>query len=248
MASEMAARSESGDDDSRRMGAGASAVPLPPFFQRLHPVKTDPDFDPGELPVRVISGEYWRQSSPSYPPLSMPHRATSRGRWHMKGRQPRLYASSTRDAAWGELFRHSFGGVSPFEMKRRMTRLAVMSLPVLDLTNASVRRQLGVTEQELTGERYRACQLIASLVRRRPDRFGGILAPSAAAPDGAETLVIFAEWSDHVTVRRHRIARAPIRLLGLYERLIGTFPLRYQDEAMQLLRDLRDRVRARLPL
>jgi RES domain-containing protein len=228
-------------------GAGAAAAaPAPYFFERLHPVKTNRQFDPCDLPVRVISGDFWRQSSREHMPVDIPHRATSSGRWHQKGQQPRVYASSTPDAAWGELFRHSYGGVSPFEIKRRLARLKVDSLPVLDLTDPKVLEQLGVTRQELVGERYRACQLIASMVRRRPDRFGGILAPSAADPDGAETLVIFAEWLDRVTVHSHRITRAPIRLLELYGRLIGTLPLRYQDEAIRLFRELRNELRRRL--
>jgi RES domain-containing protein len=229
-------------------GAGAAAPPAPPFFERLHPVKTRPDFDPCSLPVRVISGEFWRQSNPQYSPLSVPHRAPYAGRWHRKGQQPRVYASSTRDAAWGELFRHPYGGVSPFEIKRRLARLEVRDLPVLDLTDPQVLNRLGVPVDELTGERLRACQAIATLVRRRPDRFGGILAPSAADPDGdAQTLVIFAEWRDHAAVTSNRVMRPARRLLSLYERLIGTLPLRLQDDALRLLRQLQDELRKRIP-
>ena len=119
---------------------------------------------------------------------------------------------------------------------------------MLDLTNEAVRRQLGIPAQELTGERLRACQAIATLARRRPDRFGGILAPSAADPDGeATTLVIFAEWRDHVVVTSSRVLKPAHRLLDLYERLVGSLPLRLQDEAMRFLRQMGEELRKRLP-
>jgi RES domain-containing protein len=240
--------SPSSDDPPRRPSRRLSrrgAAAATPYFTRVHPVRTTRDFDPATLPVRRVSGTFWHHGSPSRDPLELPERAPASGRYHAKGQQPRLYASSTRDAAWGELFRHVYGPLSPFEVKRRMAKLDVIDLPVLDLTDAAVRRQLGVTEQELVGNRYRACQLIASLARRRPDRFGGILAPSAAVPN-ATTLVIFSEWRHHARVEHSRIVHPPRRLMALFERLIGTLPLAVQDEALALLRELRRELRSRL--
>lgn len=244
LAGRLSAIMTSSDDPARwpsRRPSRRGATAATPYFTRVHPVRTSRDFDPGTLPVRRISGTFWRHGSPARDPLELPERAPASGRYHAKGQQPRLYASSTRDAAWGELFRHVYGPLSPFEVKRRMAKLDVVGLPVLDLTDAAVRRQLGITEQELVGNRYRACQLIASLARRRPDRFGGILAPSAASED-TTTLVVFSEWRHRVRVAHSRIVHPPTRLLALFERLIGTLPLAVQDEALALLRELRSRL------
>jgi RES domain-containing protein len=217
----------------------------PTYFVRLSPLKTDPTFDPSDLPVRTISGTFYRQTSPRRSALELDERAPASGRYHVKGQQPRIYASSSEEAAWGELFRHFLGPVSPFEIKRRMSHLTVTDLPVLDLTDLDVCRQLGIPQLELVGNRYRACQLVASLVRRRPDRFGGVLAPSAASED-ATTLVVFSEWRDRVHIDHHREIRPPSRMIDLFERLIGTLPLGLQDEALELLRQLRAELRSRL--
>ena len=221
----------------RRPSERGAATAIP-YFTSVHPARTAPHFDPSRLPRRRLTGTFWRQVSPSRDPLELPERARASGRYHVKGQQPRIYASSTRDAAWGELFRHVYGSVSPFEVKKRMARLDVVDLPVLDLTSAAVRRQLGVRTPDLVADQYRACQLIAALVRRRPDRFGGILAPSAASAD-ATTLVIFSEWRHHARVRRSRTGGPPRRLLALFERLVETLPLAVQDDALALLRQVR---------
>jgi RES domain-containing protein len=179
------------------------------FFVRVRPVTTDRRCDPGGLPVRVVSGIFWRHCSPACAALGLPERALSSARWHRKGQQPRLYACSSPEAAWGELFRHVPAGLSRFEVGRRMAKLEVSALPVLDLTDAGVRRRLGVTRQELVGARCQACQAIATLLRERPDRFGGILAPLPARPQ-EHALVVFAEWCDgHVRVLSSRIACPP---------------------------------------
>lgn len=236
---------DDGPQPPSRPPSGRSAAAATPYFTRVHPIRTARDFDPATLPARSISGTFWRHSSPSHDALELPERAPAAGRYHVKGHQPRIYASSTRDAAWGELFRHVYGPLSPFEVKRRMAKLQVVDLPVLDLTDPAVRRQLGVTEEELVRNRYRACQLIASLVRRRPDRFGGILAPSAASRQ-ATTLVIFSEWRHCARVAHSRVLHPPRRLIALFERVIGTLPLGVQDDALALLRQLRRELRSRL--
>ena len=138
--------------------------------------------DPRQLPVRVVDGEFFRHTAPKRAPLAVPHTARASGRYHRKGQQPRLYASSTRDTAWGELFRHTEPEVSPFEVRRRMSKLRVSALPVLDLTDAGVQGQLGITKRNLIRNRPAVCRRIADLARQAPDRFGGLLAPSAADP------------------------------------------------------------------
>jgi RES domain-containing protein len=204
------------------------------------------DLDPASLPVRTISGEFFRHTAPGRDALDVPRRAFAAGRYHRKRQEPRLYASSSRDAAWGELFRHSEPEVSPFEVRRRMSRLEVTDLPVLDLTDPDVRDLLDVTERNLTGNRYADCRRIADLVRRAPGRFGGILAPSAADPEGAATLVVFREWVEgKVEVIDYSVRTPPMRLLALFQRVIKTLPPAVRDP-LRTLADELDRQAKRL--
>src|SRR5687768_4732074 len=122
------------------------------------PIRFD-TIDPVGLPARTISGTFYRQTRPHYRATDLPRQAESDARNHRQGREPPMYASSTEDAAWGELFRHHLDvDVSPFEVRRRMSTLEVRELPVLDLTDADVRTLLGVSEDELTGNDYSVCQ------------------------------------------------------------------------------------------
>lgn len=194
--------------------------------------------EPGSLPVRAVSGTFWRQCGPRYGALETPPVALGSGRYHRKDEQPCVYASSTREAAWGELFRHVYSGVSPFEVKRRVAELQVTNLPVLDLTDSSVLARLGVQRRQLVANNYAICQQIADLAREGSDQFGGLLAPSAADPR-AQTLVVFPEWRERVRVRRSRVGRAPMRLVGLFEQIVGTLPVAAQDEAYALLNQAR---------
>src|SRR3954451_13935974 len=131
---------------------------------------------PNDFPVRTISGVFFRQTSPKYRATDLPAKAKGEGRNHEDGREPPMYASSTMDASWGELFRHHLDpDFSPFEVRRRMSTLQVTDLEVLDLTDVDVRMQLGVTEAELTANDYAITQAITEMVRRNPGRFGGIL-------------------------------------------------------------------------
>lgn len=133
------------------------------------------------------------------------------------------------------MFRHHVSvAVSPFEIRRRMSTLRVTELPVLDLTDPDIRAQLGVTEAELTGNDYTTPQKITELVRRVPERFGGILEPSAAMR-GEQTLVVFQEYlDDHVDIEQEPIMTSPRRLFGLFELVIDTLPVPLRQPLRQL--------------
>jgi RES domain-containing protein len=194
--------------------------------------------DPASLPVRTISGEFFRHTAPSRDARDVPRQALAAGRYHRKREEPPLYASSHERAAWGELFRHSEPEISPFEVRRRMTRLRVTDLPILDLTDPEIRRLLGVTEKNLVSNRYANCRRIADLARRAPRRFGGILAPSAADPEAA-TLVVFLEWVEpKVEVIDYSVRTPPMHLLALFQRVIETLPPRVQDPLRALADEL----------
>src|SRR5215211_8555930 len=105
---------------------------------------------PNDLPVRRVTGIFFRQTTPKYAATDLPARAEGEGRYHRDGREPPMYNSSTEDASWGELFRHHLDpDLSPFEIRRRMSTVQVRELPVLDLTDSEVREQLGVSEEDL---------------------------------------------------------------------------------------------------
>lgn len=195
-----------------------------------------------QVPTLRVSGRWWRQTDPKYDALSLPHRAGSSGRCHRKGKQPRLYASSTSNAAWGELFRHTLPELSPFEVIRTMSAIEVSGLPVVNFDDALTRELFNVTEAELVSNNYAICRRLADLLRERPDLFGGMILPSAAIP-GEQTLVVFQEWiPQHLRVSRRQTTTAPIRLLRLFEAIISTLSKRLRHETMPLADQIRREV------
>lgn len=200
--------------------------------------------DPKILPVRQISGTFFRQTSPKYRATDLPHKAESEGRNHREGGEPPMYTSSIEDASWGELFRHHLDvDLSPFEVRRRMSTLRVQDLPVLDLTDAHVRAQLGVSEKQLTSNDYATCQAITELAQRLPARFGGVLQPSAAIR-GQQTLVVFQErLGGHVEILAEPVMTPPIRLFGLFELIIDTLPARVRAPLRRLAANIQRELR-----
>lgn len=197
-----------------------------------------------QVPIVPLSGRWWRQTDPKYDAMDLPHRAKSAGRCHRKGQQPRLYASSSSNGAWAELFRHTFPEISPFEVIRTMSTLQILGLPVVNFDDPLTRELFNVTEAELTSNNYAICRRLADLLRQRPDLFGGMILPSAAIP-GEQTLVVFKEWiPDHVRVVRRRTTTAPIRLLRLFEAVISTLTSRLRREALPFVRAVRKEIEA----
>lgn len=197
-------------------------------------------------PERVITGTFWRNTSPGRDALQLPAKARASARYHRRGQAPPLYAASDRDASWGELFRHTDPSiVSPFEIRRRMSRLEVDRLPVLDLTDPDVRAVLHVTEAQLTSNDLRDCQRVADLVASEPARYGGILGPSASKP-GETTLAVSQEWLERVSVVSRRTQTPPRRLVPLFEKIAETLPHReWRDAGRELARQLRPEPRSR---
>jgi hypothetical protein len=95
-------------------------------------------------------------------------------------------------------------GVDPFEVLRRVGRVRVDRLDVLDLADSSVRAAVGLDEVGLVGDDYAKTQAVAAA------GFGGLPAPSAALP-GRRTLVVFAAGADAITAVR----QPPPRLADL---------------------------------
>ena len=81
--------------------------------------------------------------------------ASTDGCYHLRQGTGVWYASDQEQAAWAELFRHfTEEGVDPFEVRRRVGRVVVEGLEVLDLTSEQVRATLGLTLEDLVGDDY----------------------------------------------------------------------------------------------
>jgi len=149
--------------------------------------------------------------------LSFADPASTDGRYHRRQGPGVWYASDQEQAAWAELFRHfTEEGVDPFEVRRRVGRVTVEDLEVLDLTNEQVRAILGLTLEDLVGDDYQRTQAVTAAAANAG--YQGILAPSAAL-DGRRTLVVFAAGVPQLIPGRSRVRQAPPRLAGLLHRI-----------------------------
>jgi hypothetical protein len=146
-------------------------------------VRLPPDIPLENVPVLAASGLWSRQTDPKFDALDLPHLAKSGGRCHRKGQQPRLYASSSSNAAWGELFRHTIPEVSPFDVIRIMSTLRVGKLPVVDFSDPVMRELFNVTENELTSNNYAICRRLADLLRTRTLRSRSVASSQVSSAD-----------------------------------------------------------------
>ncbi len=117
--------------------------------------------------ARILTGTFWHQCSPKRRLLDVTDPAVTPGRYHRVGGGGVWYASSSETCAWTELFRHHEpGGVSPFEIRRRIGRVRVRNLKVLDLTNSRTRESWGVSQADPTADDLTRCQTLAERARR----------------------------------------------------------------------------------
>lgn len=114
---------------------------------------------------------------PAFPP---DRPAPGEARCHRAGDPWPLYASLDAETAWAEWSAATRGEVDPSGERRRLWRLEVTELDVVDLRREETRRELRVDLAALTGPRDRAQGLA-----RRARRLGakGMVLPSAAYPD-----------------------------------------------------------------
>ena len=162
---------------------------------------------------RTISGQFWHQGATGRALTSFADPAVSDGRYHRAGGAGVWYASDQEQGCWAELMRHFLdGGVDPFEVLRRVGRVRVDALQVLDLTDDPACAALGLTPADLTGEDYTRTQGVAAAAAAAG--FGGLLAPSAALPR-RRTLVVFAAGASTVTAETSQVRQPPPRLADL---------------------------------
>lgn len=109
------------------------------------------------------------------------------GRYHRAGESWPLYASLEPDTAWAEWRAATGGAIDPATERRRLWRIDVDELPVLDLRDPRACEVLSVRHEDFVAGRA-ACQDLA----RRAQRLGaaGMVVPSAAHPD-RWNLVVF---------------------------------------------------------
>lgn len=160
-----------------------------------------------KVPARRISGVFWHQGAIGRPLRSFISPSPGDGRYHREGGAGAWYASSKERAAWVELFRHHTSTeLSPLEVRRRVGKVEVRNVDVLDLTDPVVRDALGVDEDDLIDDDIGLCQEIAGAARSAG--FSGILAPSASL-SGEQTLVVFPTGMRKVREEHSRIQRPP---------------------------------------
>jgi RES domain-containing protein len=122
--------------------------------------------------------------TPAFPP---DRPAPTEGRYHRPGDPWPLYASLEPATVWAEWQAATRGAIDPADERRRLWRLAVTDLPVLDLRRPGLADELAIRTSQLTGARSRAHRLAA---RARELGALGMIVPSAAR-DGAWNLVVF---------------------------------------------------------
>jgi len=161
------------------------------------------------LPLRSLSGVFFRHTAPERQPLELPATAVRPGRWHRAGDPWPAYSASTEMA---EMLR--FVIPDPHEEPplpvRRVSELVVEEFAVVDYANPLAHEMLGIRASDLTtgsdgDPGAELCRHLADVARERPSVLG-LLEPSAARP-GAQVLVIFRAGFAHVTVGDQRLLR-----------------------------------------
>lgn len=128
-----------------------------------------------------------RQTGVDTPALPPDRPAPSDARYHRAGDPWPLYASLEPATVWAEWNAATRGAIDPASERRRLWRIDVDGLRVIDLRRPAVRAELGVELADLTGPR-RDAQALAT--RARAVGAEGIVAPSAAH-EGHWNLVVF---------------------------------------------------------
>ena len=128
-----------------------------------------------------------RQTGVDTPALPPDRPASTEGRYHRPGDPWPLYASLDAPTAWAEWRAATGGAVDPGIERRRLWRLDVRALPVVDLRDPAVRLALGVEVAQLVRGRSVSQRLA---VRAQAMGARGMVVPSAAL-DGAWNLVVF---------------------------------------------------------
>lgn len=135
-------------------------------------------------------GVVLRHHAPRYRALDGDGARANGGRWNPPGSFAVVYTALDRltiDAEFERLTRRTGLAATAF-LPRRLARIDVALTRVLDLTDARIRRRLGVTLQQLTHDDWSRTQGIGAAAQFLG--YEGILAPGA---DGGTTLAVFTD-------------------------------------------------------
>ena len=127
--------------------------------------------------------------------------APTEGRYHRPGEPWPLYASLEPATAWGEWQAATRGAIDPAAERRRLWRIEVDGLAVVDLRRPGVAEELGVSHRQLTGARSRAHGLAT---KARGLGAEGLVVPSAAR-EGGWNLVVFPPGFGRLRVAGSRV-------------------------------------------
>ena len=108
-------------------------------------------------------------------------------RCHRAGDPWPLYASLDPETVWAEWSAATRGAIDPSSERRRLWRLDVTNVKVIDLRRSETREELGIELDAITGPRRAAQELAA---RARDLGADGLILPSAAH-HGHWNLVVF---------------------------------------------------------
>ena len=128
-----------------------------------------------------------RQTGLDTPALPPDSPAPVEARCHRAGDPWPLYASLDVETVWAEWSAATRGRIDPSSERRRLWRLNVRNVRIVDLRRPEVRAELDVDLASLTGPR-RAAQALAA--RARDIGADGLVLPSAAHA-GHWNLVVF---------------------------------------------------------
>jgi RES domain-containing protein len=152
--------------------------------------------------VTRFSGRVHRQTGLDTPAFPPDRPAPTEGRYHRPGDAWPLYASLEPATAWAEWSSATGGMIDPGAERRRLWRIDVSQLPVVDLRDVEVATALGTSIGQLIGPRAAAQHVVQ---RARAAGALGMIVPSAAHEDHWN-LVVFPEGFAHLTTRGSRAA------------------------------------------
>jgi RES domain-containing protein len=148
-----------------------------------------------------FEGVVWRYVPRGANPLHVGFILLARGRWNRHDEYGCLYTSLSREGAAAEYTKELRRlGIEPVaDQPKDLVSLNVGVARVLDLTDASQRRQFGITLDTLTGDTdddLESCRIVADLARLAG--YDAILSPSAALT-GARNLNLYIDGrADHL--------------------------------------------------
>lgn len=154
---------------------------------------SSPGSNPG-LTTETFRGRVWRHIPKWGHVLNFHHLLHAGGRFNRAGEYGALYTSLSVDGARAEHAKWlALAAAEQIDPPRDLVALDLAVRPVVNLSDPTVRRELGVNVDVITSDRTRdreICRRIADLVRSLG--VWAIRHPSAAA-DGEENLVIYPE-------------------------------------------------------